>query len=474
MSFASKLVTFGAAGAGGAGGWYLYFMNGNNDSAFTDVVQTSNGYLIAGGNRDSGGSVLLCRIDTDGSCDIQKTLTGGAQEPRKEGGCGLSINSNNLISVAYRSKPNGGYGTLINCAATVVNESLVLQTSNNYSFMRAGRAVSSDTQFNNALITNNNYLFYWGTITDGFTDRFEGNYHLYTGTNQSNNARIYQSYPTAMMSFARISNTNTVFSLPEIGQQRTQICAIDQTYSVPTTNGNNNPWKRSVNFGTNKEVLVRAMCDDGGSNVYGVASYMSIEGGYLNTSEDIGFFKINSSGTFQYCKKWTLNSAGAGIVMTGCAADSSGNLYGVGLLKMGYNAGNKDIVVFKWNTSGGLDWARKFSPKTNFNRNDVNNGNVRVGICVDSTNEKIYIASAWHMTTGTEQKDRSVLLQYPSDGSFIGDAGDVDITEFGGYNNIENGLCGTSSTEGKTYAESAFTVGTNQYTNTKTQVLNNY
>jgi len=96
MSFASKLVTFGAAGAGGAGGWYLYF-DASDHATFTDVVQTSNGYLIAGGNRDSGGSVLLCRIDTDGSCDIQKTLTGGAQEPKREGGCGLSINSNNLI-----------------------------------------------------------------------------------------------------------------------------------------------------------------------------------------------------------------------------------------------------------------------------------------------------------------------------------------------------------------------------------------
>jgi hypothetical protein len=106
---------------------------------------------------------------------------------------------------------------------------------------------------------------------------------------------------------------------------------------------------------------------------------------------DILVQKYNSAGTLQWST--TLNSSSnKSDNGTGCAVDSSGNVYITGYSRNASNA--YDMVLLKLNTSGTLSWSKRYNSASNaadFGRDIVVDGSGYIYITGDSNNNMVVI-----------------------------------------------------------------------------------
>jgi hypothetical protein len=99
-------------------------------------------------------------------------------------------------------------------------------------------------------------------------------------------------------------------------------------------------------------------------NVY-VAYYTggTVSGGVLSGSNDIVVFKMDSSGVVQWIKESAIVNTSASDTVPSIAVDSAGNAYvtysSAGTVSGGTFSGVFDIVIFKLNTSGDVQWVRQ-------------------------------------------------------------------------------------------------------------------
>jgi hypothetical protein len=99
-------------------------------------------------------------------------------------------------------------------------------------------------------------------------------------------------------------------------------------------------------------------------NVY-VSYYTggTVSGGVLSGSNDIVVFKMDSSGVVQWIQESTIVNTSASDTAPSIAVDSGGNSYvaysSTGTVSGGTFIGTFDIVVFKLNTSGVVQWVRQ-------------------------------------------------------------------------------------------------------------------
>jgi len=142
-------------------------------------------------------------------------------------------------------------------------------------------------------------------------------------------------------------------------------------------------WQWTKQNGTDRYDEARGVATDSSGNVY-VTGYT--EGGLDgNTSEgkaDLFVVKYNSSGTKQWTKQlgtWDSDFA------NGVATDSSGNVYVTGSTFRNFDgntsAGNADLFVVKYNASGSKQWTRQLGSSSRDYANDVvtdSSGNVYV------------------------------------------------------------------------------------------------
>ena len=99
-------------------------------------------------------------------------------------------------------------------------------------------------------------------------------------------------------------------------------------------------------------------------NVY-VSYYTggTVSGGVLSGSNDIVVFKMDSSGVVQWIKESAIVNTTASDTVPSIAVDSAGNIYvtysSAGTVSGGTFSGVFDIVIFKLNTSGDVQWVRQ-------------------------------------------------------------------------------------------------------------------
>jgi hypothetical protein len=135
-------------------------------------------------------------------------------------------------------------------------------------------------------------------------------------------------------------------------------------------------------------------------------------GGWTSTSGFVDFLiaKYNTNGTLQWQRtlgKLYSTSNGLGVVL-----DSFGNIYVTGATT-GIGAGDYDMLIVKYNTSGTLQWQRTLGGT---------GGNYGEGITVDSSSN-LYVTGyfrSWFT-------DGCILSKLPSDGSITGVFGSVSL-----------------------------------------------
>ena len=165
-------------------------------------------------------------------------------------------------------------------------------------------------------------------------------------------------------------------------------------------------WQKALGFGTasTESGSASAIHVDSSGNVY-VAGYMTI------TSETnfqrFAIAKYNSGGTLQWARTLGLvpNAGGNYSNATGISTDSSGNVYFVGTGRVGTES--PAVVaghIFKYNSSGTLQWQRRYDGFTNSYFN---------GCATNSSGDTYIVGNA----TNASSLNFPILLKVDTNGS---------------------------------------------------------
>jgi len=163
-------------------------------------------------------------------------------------------------------------------------------------------------------------------------------------------------------------------------------------------------------YGTDRYDEARGVATDSSGNVYVVGGTKGNLNGISNSGRTDAFvIKFNSSDTKQWTKKlgtWQNDLA------NGVATDSSGNFYVTGFtyqdMDGNTSAGNTDLFVVKYNSSGTKQWTKQLGTSSN----DLANG-----VATDSSGN-IYVAGHTEGGLGgTKAGNKDIfLVKYISDG----------------------------------------------------------
>tara|TARA_B100000963_G_C22578041_1_gene649472 strand:+ start:61 stop:1542 length:1482 start_codon:yes stop_codon:yes gene_type:complete len=129
-----------------------------------------------------------------------------------------------------------------------------------------------------------------------------------------------------------------------------------------------------------------------------------------STSGNAIISKYNSSGTEQWCR--FIYDGSTSLYPRGITTDSSGNVFVAGYIQ---DSSNFDVFIFKFNSSGVLQWQRKFTDQGGSYVDTVN------GPCIQCDNlGNFYLV----LTTATPSSGGSprhmAVLKLPDDGSLTG------------------------------------------------------
>ena len=125
--------------------------------------------------------------------------------------------------------------------------------------------------------------------------------------------------------------------------------ATDAYLAKVSSDGTSITWARKLETSRRNATLESITLDSSG-NVIGA--------GYVNTnsSSEAILVKYNSSGVLQWQRKV---DGGTSVYFEGVITDSSGNIYCAGYSQTGVDPTYNGLIVFKYNSSGVLQWKRR-------------------------------------------------------------------------------------------------------------------
>ncbi len=160
-------------------------------------------------------------------------------------------------------------------------------------------------------------------------------------------------------------------------------------------------WQRRLTGLSNESDTVSDLAVDSSGNVY-IAGFTK---SYGAGDTDVYLAKYNTSGVIQWQR--SLGSTGDDRSFS-VATDSSGNAYVTGYDLVG--TGSRDVITAKYNSSGTLQWQRNLQ---GINPNNVSDEGH--GIAVDSSSN-IYVAG-YHRDRTTSTYHNGLLIKYNSSGT---------------------------------------------------------
>jgi hypothetical protein len=303
--------------------------NGSDTNPYIAVDTSGNVYAtyrtpgtVSGGTSNENMNMVVFKMDTDGNLLwIQQTadmngLDGDAIPSS------LAVDASGNVLVGYTVSGSVSGGTHITAYA--------------------GDVVLAK------LDTNGNLI--WIKQDDTINTSFNGAYEGRLAVSADSNGNLYGTYTT----------TGTVSGGVNDGYFNVVVFKVSDSGSTT--------WiKEQANitslFGGNNMVVA---ADNQGNSYVVYTTVATVSGGIHSGSNDVVVSKLDTNGSVVWTKQYTdVNTAGPEFEPS-IVADTNGNVYVAyhtyGSISGGVNTGESDIVVFKMNTNGQLQWVKQDLP----------------------------------------------------------------------------------------------------------------
>ncbi len=429
--------------------WQRSLGGAGSETGYGIAVDSSGNVYIVGRTNSQGAGgddVLIAKYNTSGTIQWQRSLGGvGSDE-----GLGIAVDSSGNVYIVGRTNSQGaggddvliaklpGDGTLTGSygnfvyAATTLTDAARTLTAATSTLTSATRTLTSatstltDAATTLTSTTTSIPVAYWiatlgGAGSDlgtGIAVDASGNVYVtgYTASQGagSNDALITKYNTSGTIQWQRslggaggeAGNGIAVDSSGNVyvtGSTASQGAGVDDVIITKYNTSGTIQWQRSLGGATGDYGYGIAV--DSSGNVY-IAGHTASQGAGGN---DVLIAKYDTSGAIQWQRSL---GKGTGDTGYGIAVDASGNVYVTGYTDPS-TAGNYDVLIAKYNTSGTIQWQRRLgnSTSTEFGRGIAvdSSGNVYVTgdvISTDGTNREALITK--YNTSGTIQWQRSL------------------------------------------------------------------
>ncbi len=323
---------------------------------------------VSGGANTGGANLVVFKLDTSGTLLwITQNADMNPIESYSSSGS-IAVDGSGNILLCYGTSGTVSGGTDVNFENDLV--AAKMDTDGNLIWLKQDGSISAPTGYNGG---------YNGAIPRISLDA-SGN--------------MYATYPTTgtVSGGSNQGYTNVVvFKVTSSGETSW----IKEQVNISTINGGNNMKVATDNQGNSYVVYVTAA---------------TLSGGVVAGYNDVVVSKLNSAGTIVWVKQQPALNTNMYDNEPSIVADSSGNVYvsynTIGTVSGGQQQGGWDIVVFKLDTSGNLQWIKQ-TPAMN-----TAGGDFTSSIAIDGS--------------------ASLYISYMSDGAISGGStvGDFDIVLF--------------------------------------------
>ena len=384
MDLVSQTLMMGAAGAGGgpdSSSWFATLGGAGSDYA-QDVAVDSLGniYVVGYGDSQGAGSfdAYIAKYNTSGAIQWQRSLGGAGSDYV----FGISVDNSDNIYIS------GG--------CTIGNEDLLIakyNTSGVIQWQRRLSGATNDRGYCNAIDSSGNvYVVGYSYIGS--------NYDIILAKYNSSGAILWQRrLGDTVNNYGRGVAVDGSGDVYIIGY--TESFLNDIIVAKYNTSGVIQ-WQRSLYMNTNADVGSNIVVD-GSSNVY-IVGYTESQGAGLS---DLLIAKYNTSGTIQ----WQRSLGGTNYEYgNDICVDSSGNIYVAGYTRS-QGAGNDDVLIAKYNSSGTIQWQRSLGGA---------GSDYGIGISADNSNN-IYVVG--YTTSQGAGNNDMLIAKLPGDGSKTGTYG---------------------------------------------------
>ena len=356
---------------------------GNEGSPSIAVDSIGNSYItyftsgaVSGGTQLGGNDIVVLEMDPNGNIlwIRQQPVMNTTQEdiyPQ------ISLDASGNCYVAYRTTGTVSGGTFFGGIGTFDIVVFKLNTSGQLQWIRQQTVMNTTASDLNPKIVSdslgNIYITYNsnGTVSGG---TFIGSYDIVV-LKMSTNGQVLWIREQSVM------NTTGNDSTPVIGIDMSGNCYVSYSSSATASGGTflgnsdivvfkldsngDVQWVKqhasmnSVSDDYNPSIVV-----DGVGNSYITYQCLStVSGGTWLGSADIVVFKLDTSGSLQWIKQNAAMNTTTSDVTPRIAVDGSSNIYvtysSYGSVSGGTNIGNADIVVTKMDTNGTIQWIKE-------------------------------------------------------------------------------------------------------------------
>jgi len=238
------------------------------------------------------------------------------------------------------------------CSSSSISTRQLARSSNDYAY-----GVATDSS-GNVYVTGTTYWELDGNTSAGKADLFVVKYNS-SGTWQWTKQNGTDRYDEARGVATDSSGNVYVTGYTEGGLDGNTSAGNSDLFVVKYNSSGTKQWTNQL--GSSSRDSANGVATDSSGNVYVTGTtYWELDGNTSAGKADLFVVKYNSSGTKQWTKQLGTSSDDRA---NGVATDSSGNVYVSGVTYGGLdgntNAGNSDLFVVKYNSSGTKQWTKQ-------------------------------------------------------------------------------------------------------------------
>ena len=360
----------------------------SNDYAYGVATDLSGNVYVAGGtnggldgNTNAGNTDLfVVKYSSSGTKQWTKQLGSSSRDSAN----GVATDSSGNVYVTGMTK-----GGLDGCKSAGVEDLFVVKYNSSGTKQWTNQLGSSSRDSANGVATDssgNIYVTgttYWeldGNTSAGKADLFVVKYNS-SGTKQWTKQNGTDRYDEARGVATDSSGNVYVTGYTEGGLDGNTSAGRSDLFVVKYNSSGTKQWTKQL--GTWDSDFANGVATDSSGNVYVTGStYRNLDGNTSAGNADLFVVKYNSSGTKQWTKQ--LGSSSDDYA-NGIVTDSSGSVYISGTTYGGLDgntsAGNADLFVVKYNSSGTKQWTKQLGTSSTDTANGVatdSSGNVYV------------------------------------------------------------------------------------------------